>query len=115
MATPKYAERVAILETKFDALKETVEVGFRELGEKIDGVSLNGETPRVKNISRAIGAPESVEILASLVEAHKRRTWLLTPLLAANGKIVQAALWVGTAAALAAAHSWLHSVVPIIP
>lgn len=115
MATPKYAERVAVLETKFDALKETVELGFHELGEKIDGASLNGETPRVRNISKALGDPGDVAILAALVEAHKRRTWLLSPVIAANDKVIAAALWVATAGALAAVHGWLHSVAPVIP
>ena len=115
MATPKYAERVAVLETKFDALRETVELGFRELGEKIDAASLNGETPRVKNISKRLGAPGDVEILATLVEDHKRRAWLLSPLLYANGRVVNAALWVITAGALAVFHAWLHGTFPIVP
>lgn len=115
MATRKEAERVAVLETKFDALKETVELGFRELGEKIDAASLNGQTPRVKHMSQALGDPEDVAILAEVVEAHKRRAWLLSPFLAANNRIVGAALWVVTAAALAVLNGWVHSLVPAFP
>lgn len=115
MAKPSAVERVAVLETKFDTLKETVEVGFRELGEKIDKASLNGETPRVKNISKTLGAPEDVAILAGVVEAHKRRMWLFSPLKSVNDKVLGAALWFVTAGALALVHSWIHAAFPSIP
>ena len=108
-------ERLAILETKFDTLKDTVEVGFDELGKKLDAASLNGETPRVKNISKKLGDPEDVLILSALVEAHKRRAWLLSPLLAPNNNVLGAVLWIVTAAALATLNTWVHSVLPVIP
>ena len=115
MATPKYAERVAVLETKFDVLKEAVEVGFHDLSEKLDAASLNGETPRVKNISRQLGDPISVGILAELVEAHKRRMWLIQPFGKASSGFFNAVLWFASAAAVGSLNAWVHSVVPWIP
>lgn len=115
MATPKYAERVAVLETKFDILKETVETGFRELGEKIDAASLNGQTPRVKALATRLGDPEDVEMLAAIVESRKRSAWLSAPFKSARGGVLNALLWFGTAGVLAALHAWLHATFSAIP
>lgn len=112
MGIPKYAERIAVLETKFDALKGTVEVGFRDIALKIDAASLNGETPRVRYISKRLGDPGDVEVLAQLVESHRRRTWILSPLKGAEGYVVNAILWFTTAGALAGLHYWLHATFP---
>lgn len=103
-AANKEGERVAVLETKFDMLKETVEIGFRELGEKIDAASLNGQTPRVKNMSATLGDPETVAALAAIVESRKRWGWALKPFQAAGAQMRSAFLWGGGALALV----WVH-------
>lgn len=115
MAAPKYAERVAVLEVKFDDLKETVEEGFKTLGQKIDNAQLNGQTDRVKNMSKELGDPGDVQILASMVESHKRRVWLMGPLGYARGYVANAALWITTGIAIGAVHAWLHAAFPVIP
>ena len=115
VATPKYAERIAVLETKFDVLKETVEVGFQELGKKIDAASLNGQTPRVKNMSARLGDAGDVEILAEVVEERKRRAWLLSPLGIAGGSARAVLIGVTSGVLVLIAHAWLHAAVPAIP
>jgi len=121
MATRKPAanregERIAVLETKFDALKDTVEVGFRELRELIETQSMNGETPRVKNISKRLGDPADVEVLAAMVESRRRWAWALRPVTAAGAQMRAAFLWGGGALLLAWAHSVLHTAWPhVVP
>jgi hypothetical protein len=112
VATPKYAERVAVLETKFDMLKGAVESGFESLAEKIDAASLNGETPRVKNMSKELGDPEDIAILAQVVESHKRWSWALGPFRIARTSVASAALWAVTGLVLGQAHAWLHVAYP---
>jgi hypothetical protein len=127
MAAPKYAERVVGLETEwkvfrtetFPAFQESLRGEFAALGEKIDAASLNGQTPRVKNLATKLGNPEDVAILEMVVESHKRRTWLFAPLKSIPRGVVNAALWVTTAAImapfLATANAWLHAAIPSIP
>ena len=114
-SSSREAERIAVLETKFDVLKETVETGFRELGEKIEAASLNGQTPRVKNMSATLGDPETVEALAAMVESRKRWAWALHPVASAGTQVRAALLWGGGALVLAWVHSLLHGAWSQIP
>lgn len=115
MAAPKYAERIAILETKFDALKETVEVGFHDLGEKIDAASLNGQTPRVKNMSARLGNDEDVAILAEVVEEHKERKRFAARFAFARTTAGSAVIYFTTGILVAALNAWVHAQFPAIP
>ena len=115
MGTPKYAERVAILETKFDALKETVEVGFQELGAKIDAASLNGQTPRVKNMSAKLGNDDDVNALVEVIEDHRDRKRFAARFAFARTSAGNAAIYFSTGILVAALNAWLHARVPAIP
>lgn len=115
MGTPKYAERIAVLETEFRALKDTVEVGFKQLGEKIDAASLNGQTPRVKNMSAKLGDPDDVELLAEVVEERKDRKRFLARFAFARTSAGNAAIYFSTGILVAALNAWIHALVPAIP
>jgi len=62
-----------------------------------------------------IAAIRNIDALAAVVESHKRRTWLFAPLKSIPRGVVNAALWIATAGALATVHAWVHAAVPIIP
>src|SRR5438105_59061 len=108
-------ERVAILETKFDDFAKETFRRFDKLDENIEAASLNGQVPRVKNLAARVGAPDDVEILASVIESRKRRAWLFAPFKSAQSGVLTAAIGVATGAALALLNAWLHSTFPAIP
>lgn len=123
MGTPKYAERVVRVETRLDTFLDEQFPQFRKdlekslvaLGEKIDNAQLNGQTGRVKNMAVVLGDSEDVQILASVVESHKRWRWALGPFAHARQGVVNAALWIGTGLVVGGLNAAVHARWPQIP
>ena len=123
MGTPKYAERVVRVETRLDTFLDEQFPQFRsdlyknleKLGDKIDNAQLNGQTHRVKNMAVVLGDSEDVQILASMVESHKRWNWALGPFTQARRGILAAAIYFLTGAAVAVGNAALHARFPSIP
>lgn len=123
MGTPKYAERVVRVETRLDTFldkqfpdfQKTVAKGFEDLTEKIEKISPNGQTPRLIKMGKRLGDDEDVEIIASMVESHKRWHWLLSPVRSVQGYIANAIIYIGAGILLAGAHSIIKAKYPFIP
>ena len=123
MGTPKYAERVVRVETRLDTFLDEQFPQFRSelnknlvaLGDKVDNAQLNGQTGRVKNMAAVLGNSEDVQILASMVESHKRWSWALGPFTQAQRGILSALLYFASGATVAVANAWLHARFPFIP
>lgn len=123
MGTPKYAERVVRVETRLDTFLDEQFPQFRSdlnktlsaLGDKIDNAQLNGQTGRVKNMAVVLGDNEDVQILASMVESHKRWHWALGPFAHARQGIFNAALYFATGLAVAGLNAFVHARWPSIP
>jgi hypothetical protein len=123
VATPKYAERVAVLETKFGTFTEETFPTFQknldktldDISTQITAISPNGQTSRLINMSKELGDPEDVQIIASMVESHKRWSWAGSPFKAVPAGVMQAIAYITTGIVLSAAHGWIHATYPAIP
>jgi hypothetical protein len=115
VGTPKFAERIASVETRlnvfldeqFPEFQHTITAGFADLAERIDAASLNGQTPRVKHISQMLGDPEDVTDLRDMIDTRRRWKWALSPFHSAASQLRNAFFWGGGALVLA----WLHAIV----